>query len=321
VSRRLKRIALVAISTLVALLVAEGMARLFGLEPEYGHLVALGDTPTRTVDGVVLWSMYEPRAADADIARVGAQRDAFTVVGLGDSIMYGVGQPKEQTYLEQARRAVAGRTTRPVSILNLAVPGYNTQQEAAVYSELGDRVAADLVLVGYWSDDTHLYRVVGGYVVDVGDMSADGHLVVRALPLPPAINDYLLVHSRLYELLTRAVVAHDRRAVASDWSRVSAPLVALNDRVRRTSGRMVVLAAPELDSPTPRPNGDLPLLRRLGAEHGFEVVDVSQWLTGVDAPSVRMDGCHFNAEGHRIVGEHLAEYLLSHDLKTAAPAH
>ena len=97
-------------------------------------------------------------------------------------------------------------------------------------------------------------------------------------------------------------------------SRVSQPLIALQERVQRAGGRLVVLASPDLEGAAVRPNGDLPALRKLGAAHGFEVVDVSEWLTGVDAASVRMDACHFNAEGHRIVGQHLAEYLLSHDL-------
>jgi lysophospholipase L1-like esterase len=314
VRRPVRRAVAVAAGVLVGLLAAEGLARLVDPDPQYGHLVALGDAPTRTVDGVVLWNMYEPRASDDDIARAARDPDAFSIVGLGDSIMYGVGQDKSQTYLEQARRLVAARTPRPVDVVNLAVPGYNTQQEVARFSELEGRLAPDLVLVGYWTDDTHLYRVVGGYVVDVGDMSADGHLVVRALPLPAGLNDYLLVHSRLYELLTRAVVAYDRRAVAADWTRVAGPLVALNERVRRAGGRLVVLASPELNWSTPRPNSDLSLLRKLAAANGFEVVDVSEWLRGVDAATVRMDSCHFNAEGHRLVGEHLGEYLLANEL-------
>lgn len=309
------QVGLAAAATLVALLLAEGAARLLGINPGYGRFIALGEAPTRTVNGVVLWQDREPRAGADDVARVAAEPDAFTVVGLGDSIMYGVGQPREQTYLETARRALASRTPRRVEILNLAVPGYNTLQEDAVHQEIADRLRPDLVLVHYWSDDGRIYRVVGGYVVDVGDMSADGRLVVRALPLPPAVNDFLLVHSRLYQMLTQAVIALDRRATAADWSRVATPLAALQDRVRRAGGRLVVLASPELDGDVARPNSDLPALRRLADQHGFEVVDVSAWLAGSDAVSIRMDGCHLNAAGHRLLGERLADYLLAHDLR------
>jgi lysophospholipase L1-like esterase len=312
---RLRQVALVAIATLVALLVAEGLARWMGINPGYGRLIALGDAPTRTVNGVVLWLDNAPRAGDDDVVRAAADHDAFTIVGLGDSIMYGVGQPPQQTYLEQTRRTLTERQTRKVDIVNLAVPGYNTMQEDAVHREIADRLKADLVMVHYWSDDARLYRVVGGYVVDVGDMSADGRVVVRALPIPPSINDFLLVHSRLYEILTQAVIEFDRRATPADWSRVSKPLVALHDRVAQAGGRLLVLASPDLEGDVARPNSDLPSLRKLGAKYGFDVIDISEWLAGLSAPSIRMDGCHFNAEGHRIVGEHLAAYLMSHDLK------
>src|SRR5262245_37547165 len=214
----------------------------------------------RTVDGIALWEDHDPRARPEDIARAAADHDAFTVLGLGDSIMYGVGLTKEQTYLEQMRRALAGRAARPVEVVNLAVQGYDTLQEDAVHRELGDRLAPNLVLLHYWSDDARLYRAVGGYVIDVGDMSPDGHLVVRALPIPPAINDLLLVHSRLYQLLTQAVLAYDRRVTTNDWSRVAQPLVALNERVRRAGGRLVVLASPDLGGDAIRANTELPLV-------------------------------------------------------------
>ncbi|MEO7435552.1 MAG: hypothetical protein ABI080_08695, partial [Candidatus Binatia bacterium] len=229
-------LALAAAATIVALLVAEVVARLLGIDP-YGGMPRFGDTPVRTVEGVVLWDDANPRASRDDLARAAATPGAFIVLGLGDSIMYGVRQAKEDTYLEQMRRALAGRTARPVAVINLAVPGYNTLQEDAVYRELGDRLVPNVVLLHYWSDDARMYRAVGGYVVEFGDMSADGRVVVRALPIAPALNDLLLLHSRLFQLLTQAVVAIDRRVVVADWSRVANPLVAIHERVTQAGGR------------------------------------------------------------------------------------
>lgn len=310
-----QQLALAAAAVAVGLLVAEGLTRLLGINPGYGRLLELGQTPMRTVNGVVLWQDNDPRAGADDIARAAAAPDAFVVLGLGDSIMYGVGQQKRDTYLEQMRRVLADRTRRPIEVVNLAVPGYNTLQEDAVHRELGDRLAPNLVLVHYWSDDSRLYRAVGGYVLDVGDMSPDGRIVVRALPIPPSINDFMLIHSRLYQLLTQAVIAYDRRATTNEWSRVAEPLTALNERVRRAGGRLVVLASPELSGDTARPNNELPMLRQLATEQGFEVVDLAEWIAGVPAATIRMDGCHFNAEGHRLIGEHLADHVLAHDLQ------
>ncbi len=307
-------LALAAAATVVALLVAEVVARLLGINP-YGGMPRFGDTPVRTVDGVVLWDDASPRASRDDVARAAATPGVFTVLGLGDSIMYGVRQPKEDTYLEQMRRMLTERTARPVAVINLAVPGYNTLQEDAVYRELGDRLTPNVVLLHYWSDDARMYRAIGGYVVEFGDMSADGRVVARAFPIAPALNDMLLLHSRLFQLLTQAVVAYDRRAVVADWSRVAEPMIAVNERVRKSGGRLVVLASPDLFGDAARPNGELPTLRELGTAHDFEVIDLAPWLDGEPAESVRIDGCHLNADGHRRIAAHLTEYLLAHDVR------
>jgi hypothetical protein len=230
--------------------------------------------------------------------------------------MYGVSLPKEATYLEQARRALAARSGTTIDVLNLAVPGFNTMQENAVHAEVADQVQPDLVVVHYFSgDDAHQYRVVGGYVVDLGNISDDGRLVVRALPLPPRLSDFLLVHSRLYALLTQVVVSWRRTAEPVDWTRVSGPLAAIHDRARHAGGRLLVLVSPEFHGTAVQPSADLPLLRQLAADRGIEVIDLSEWLSGTPVPEIALDACHFNAEGHRLIGERLAAHLLQHDLR------
>jgi lysophospholipase L1-like esterase len=302
----------------MGLLAAEALARVMGLRPKFGPLFPLEGTPPRTVDGVVLWSVKAPRADSQDVRRAASDRVAFKVLGLGDSIMYGVGQRKEDTYLEQAQRILARRSSRPVEVLNLAIPGYNTIQESLVYKELGDQIRPDLVLVHFWQDDERQYRVVGGYVFDPEDISEDGRLLVRALPVPDRVNDFLLMHSRLYDLLTQVVFAHRRTATrddAAEWARVCEALADIQDRVRRAGGRMLVLASPSLSGTSPRPNDFLTPLRQFASAHGIEVIDLSEWLRGVDVRDIAMDSCHFNAAGHHVIGERLAEYLLEHDLK------
>jgi len=309
---------LVVIATVVATLAAEALARVLGVWPTLGQPVSVRGVATRTVDGVPLWSDKYPRYDGDDLRRMANDRDAFKIIGLGDSILYGVLQPKEGTYLEQVRHALASRMKRRVEILNMAVPGYNTRQEDAVFKEVEDQIKPNLVLVHYWEDDAHQYRAVGGYVVDVGNISEEeGHVVVRALPLPPLLSDFLLVHSRFYDLLTQAVLGYHRtRTVGADsWTNVSEPLADIQERAQRAGGRLLVLASPELNGPAPTPNGDLPRLQQLAASQGFEVIDVSEWLRGTNTSDIALDGCHFNAKGHAIIGEHLADYLLQHDLK------
>lgn len=56
---------------------------------------------------------------------------ARRIVGIGDSYMFGQGVADEQTYLSvlQRRLADADQAARPWSVVNLAVPGYNTVME------------------------------------------------------------------------------------------------------------------------------------------------------------------------------------------------
>lgn len=312
----LTNVGLLLLSVAAALLIAEGLARLTGVGSRFGQLIFVRGVATRTVDGVPLWSDAHPRYDSDDIRRAASDPEAFTIVGLGDSIMYGVWQTKEDTYLEQARRELAQRSNRRIEVLNLAVPGYNTMQEDAVYAELDARIKPRLVLVHYWNDDVHQYRVVGGHVVDLGNVSEEeGRLVVRALPLPPRLGDFLLVHSRLYDVLTQAVIALGRKDTPYDWSRVAEPLERIQARARQSGARLVVLASALLDKPLPQPNNDLARLREFAAGRGIEVVDLSTWLQGHRSEEVGLDMCHLNAAGHRLIGERLAEFLLENDLR------
>jgi lysophospholipase L1-like esterase len=318
VRRALSKAALAVAATVVALLIAEGLARVFGAPWQYGQVLPLGDVETRSVGDVVLWSDKYPRSDAADVQGARQDRDGFTILGLGDSIMYGVMQDKQDTYLEAARRRLAAQSPRPVHVLNLAVPGYNTLQENAVYAEIAPQIAADLVLVHYWQNDAHQYRVVGGYVVDFADLSPDGRLVVRALPLPDALSDWLLIHSTLYGMLTDVAVEYRRRNQPDDWSAVERPLAEINRRARAGGGRAVVLSSPLMTGATPQSNSDIDKLRQLAAREGIEVIDLTDWVAGHPSQELSFDGSHFTAAGHRLIGERLADYVLQHDLKRPA---
>lgn len=309
-------VGLAVVSAVLALLAAEMAARILRPRSAFNRLMAIPGEQTTTVDGVELWRERVPRYTSDDLRRAAADASAFRILGLGDSIMYGVGQEKEQTYLEQARRSLALRSHRTIETINLAVPGYNTLQEDAAYKEIAAQIQPDLVVVHYWADDIHRYRFVGGYVVNAGDISEDGYLVLRALPLPARLSDFLLLNSRLYEMLMQVAVVHGRDDRVPDWwSLVAKPLAAIQQRVQDGGGRLLVLASVSFEDGMTQPNGDLRQLREFGEQHRVEVIDLSEWLAGVDATRIAMDGCHFNAEGHRILGERFADYLLAHDLK------
>jgi hypothetical protein len=313
----LQNVLLVVAATIVGLLGVETLARFTGVAGQFGRMISSKQAPHRMVDGVVLWGVRNPRYDEEDLRRVSRATEAFLVLGLGDSILFGVDLAKEDTYLEIARRVLAQRTSRPVEMLNMAVPGYSTMQESAVYKEVEDRIRPDLVLVHYWGDDAAQFRVLGRHVVDFGDLSDDGRTVIRPFPIPPRASDFLLEHSRLYATMVGFTLNRSRRSRprSRELERVAKPLAEIHERARRAGARMIIVVSPQLTGATASPIDDLEFLRNFGAPRGIEVIDLSEWLQGIDVQRIAMDGCHFNVEGHRLLGARFAEYLLQRNLK------
>ena len=272
--------------------------------------------PLRTVDGVVLWSTRSPRADRSDIERAAHDRTAFTIIGLGDSIMYGVSEPKDKTYLEHARRVLAQHSNHRVEIINLAVPGFNTVQENAVYKEIEDQLTPSLVLVHFTPNDTQQSVSDGAYVYDTRALPDDSPLT--AFPFAARLSNFLLSRSRLYDQLY-ALALRNR----IDWSSLKDPpggaarmcsaLTEIQERARQAGARLLVLSSAELKRPL---SNELPeALRQCASPRGIEVINLTEWLGGAEADGIALDSVHFNEEGHRRIGEALAAYLLAHDLR------
>ena len=76
------------------------------------------------------------------------------IVGIGDSGMFGWGVEQNEDYLSVLRSNLAGRTTgRRYEVLNLAVPGYNTQLELEALRFKGLPYRPDVVVVGWCDND------------------------------------------------------------------------------------------------------------------------------------------------------------------------
>lgn len=77
------------------------------------------------------------------------------ILGIGDSVMFGWGVADGLDYLSLTERALAA-AGRPVEMLNMAVPGYNSVMEVATLRERGLAYAPDLVVVGLCGNDAGL---------------------------------------------------------------------------------------------------------------------------------------------------------------------
>jgi len=90
-----------------------------------------------------------------DVDRPTAKPDGvYRVVVLGDSFTFAGKVPLEDTFARQLERAVArADASRRYEILNLAVPGYNTEQEMLTLKERGLAYRPDLVVVNFVLND------------------------------------------------------------------------------------------------------------------------------------------------------------------------
>jgi hypothetical protein len=86
-----------------------------------------------------------------------ASEDTFRIVGIGDSVMFGMGVSDGEQYLavleNQLNQAFPGRRWE---VINTAVPGYNTVMEVETLKEKGLKYKPDIVIIGFVSNDLSL---------------------------------------------------------------------------------------------------------------------------------------------------------------------
>lgn len=73
------------------------------------------------------------------------------IVGLGDSIMFGWGVEKGETYLSILAEQLNKKT--PTEALNFAVPGYNTAMETSLFEKRAKSFAPDVIIVQFVNND------------------------------------------------------------------------------------------------------------------------------------------------------------------------
>jgi len=83
-----------------------------------------------------------------------AATNVLRIVGIGDSGMFGWNVDQGRDYLSVLETNLSARIQpRTCEVLNLAVPGYNTQQEVELLKERGLKYRPDIVIVGWAIND------------------------------------------------------------------------------------------------------------------------------------------------------------------------
>jgi lysophospholipase L1-like esterase len=161
----LKKLALTAAGVLVALLAAELLVRAVGAAPkvyairkgrfQLSHNPKIGYEPVPLVYAGRDLSFYDYLGASNSLGfrdrehAVAKPKGVYRVVVLGDSIAAGLHVEHNQDVFPPILEQLLDQAGLHAEVINLAVSGYNTQQEVEMLREKGLQYHPDLVLVAY----------------------------------------------------------------------------------------------------------------------------------------------------------------------------
>jgi lysophospholipase L1-like esterase len=330
----LRKLALSLASLLVAVLAAELLIRIAGAAPEVSVIskgrfqlsrnpkIGFEPVPGLRYEGEDL-SFYDYQGAGNRLGyrdrdhEVAKPDGVWRIVVLGDSIAAGLRVERfEDTFpaiLEQLLREQGVNA----EVINLAVSGYNTQQEVETLKDKGLGYRPDLVLVAYSLTDRE--RVDGDILKTLleAERSQGGGSAARVHPL--------LLKSALYRFVRYRVVP-PRPAVASDaevqklTDLVSGDTVAeyfakLGDLGSSGGFQVMVAVFPRIvrNFEHYRFGDQHEYVRNLCATHGFVHLDLLPEFARCREASpepVGADNYHPSAAGHRCAAEAMARVIL-----------
>jgi lysophospholipase L1-like esterase len=204
------------------------------------------------------------------------------IVGLGDSIMFGWGVNQEETYTNLLEHDL-GTPVRAVEVLNLAVPGFNTMQEAALLEGKGLAFSPDVVLVNYC----------------LNDWAAPFFL--------PGEKGGIIEKSVLFQLLSERLgrnAEHEYTAMQG-MDKVKTALDEIGRLGKQHHFQPVLFIYPQ-----PLDAAEQQHLRGMAEAAGLRYVDLyapferyyrEHNLSGIEALAIKAGDMHPNPEGHRLI--------------------
>jgi lysophospholipase L1-like esterase len=261
--------------------------------------------------GDVLVSYNEQGLRDRPILPKG--ENEYRVLALGDSVTFGWGVDQDKTFSARLESLLQGRLHRPVRVINSGVAGYNSVQEVTYFKQEGLALQPDLVLLTYVQNDieelnpTWDSRTSGSLSgKSVTDMVSN---VVGKLWLYR-----LAFHTYNYALKKRTLATPSPEETGWRHS-----MAALRELVRICRERHIPLMmfferSHRTDSST------LLLEDVVRNTRGVPVEDMAPWYEGLDTRSFmnsKIDS-HPNAEGHRLIAEHMANDIVSYWAKKSS---
>jgi lysophospholipase L1-like esterase len=334
----LKKLALSLVAILVSLLAAEVLLRATGAAPKV-YAIQKGRFQLSKNPKIG----YEPAPADyrgKDLSfydYLGASnregfRDVdhalpkppgvYRIVVLGDSIAAGLHVDRNEDIFSPVLESLLTERGRKAEVINLAVSGYNTQQEVELFEEKGLRYHPDLVLLAYsLSSREHIDGDILKTLLD--EEREKGGLSGARLSANP-----ILVDSAIYRFLRFRVLHPRARHVADRQSEseeekllalVSGDTVAeyfgvLQNLSKEHGFKVLVAVFPRFVRSFGyyRFGEQHRYARDLAAKNGFSFLDLLEPFARCREASttrIELDNYHPSAYGHRCAAEALAEKI------------
>jgi lysophospholipase L1-like esterase len=220
-----RKLILVLISSLIALLGAEGLLRVLHAAPDVGIIhkgrFRLSTNPKIGFEPVPGFTYHGRERSfidfegtsnalgyrDVDHA-VQKPKDVYRIVVLGDSVGAGLKVERFEDTFPPILQKMLTDAGINAEVINLSVSGYNTQQEVETLREHGLAYSPDLVLVAYTLGDRE--RLDGGIMETLlaGESAELGHSALKANPY--------LMKSALYRFFLFRVLAGGKHPPVPD---------------------------------------------------------------------------------------------------------
>src|SRR6202521_4601388 len=249
-----KKIALMLAGVLVALLAAELLVRAAGAAPkvyairkgrfQLSHNPKIGYEPVPLVYSGRELSFYDYLGASNSLGfrdrehAVAKPAGVYRIVVLGDSIAAGLHVERNQDIFPPILEWLLDQGGLRAEVINLAVSGYNTQQEVEMLREKGLQYHPDLVVVAYTMSARE--HVDGDILKTL--LEAEQH---KGGVSSARVNSWL-VKSALYRFLRFRVLAPRRRPEATRAVATPAPTASPESQARAAAPEA---AQAKLDAP------------------------------------------------------------------------
>jgi len=286
-------------STFVAVVLAESALRAFDI----GSPRPTGYAPVNTFNRA---KVAKNSRGYRDYERSERKRpDVRRLLALGDSFTWGVGVEFEDAYPQRIERGLSRRRQEIWEVVNLALPGMNTVDEASQLAQEGMAYEPDVVLVGYVLNDSE--DQAAAETRRVGEWIAE-----KAMPPSFWDRSYLvrLVHQRLL------ATAENRRRItgyksmyledASGWKAARKALKDMGVLCRNNGVPFVVAVFPLFGNPLDESYPFEEIHSKVSAAAGgagAKVVDLLPTFRGLRWEILVVDGAndeHPNEVAHRI---------------------